>query len=308
MYRTIMVPLDGSDFAEKALPMAVGLCLRTGSELRLTTVVEGISALSMEAWEREGVAYANDYLDGVVSRIVADGFDGDVDTSVAVGDAVVTLTEASNAPGVDLVVMASHGHGAFTRLWMGSVADGLVRHADVPVIVVRAEEGGAAPPIRKSIGTILIPLDGSALAEDALLYATEFGELYARAYHLTRVVSYPVELATPYLPHTAQMNEEVFRESMRSAAEYLEAKAEQMRRRGHRVTTSVAVHAQPAQGILEETAATGADLIAMSTHGAGGLRRAVLGSTADKVMRGADVPVLLHRETEEQKKGTPRVA
>lgn len=308
MYRKIMVPLDGSAFAENALPLALGLCMRTGSELRLATVVEGMSALSMEAWEQEGVARATDYLDAVVNRIVDEGFDGDVETSVVVGDAVVMLEKESNVAGVDLVIMASHGHGALTRLWMGSVADGLVRHADVPVLVVRAEEGDPAPPIRKSVGTILIPLDGSELAEDAMRHATEFGEIFGRAYHLTRVVSYPAELATPYLPHTAQMNQEVFDEAMRVAATYLEARAEQMRKRGHRVTTSVAVAAQPAQGILDESTAIGADLIAMSTHGAGGLKRAVLGSTADKVMRGAHVPVLLHRQTEEERRGTPRVA
>lgn len=308
MYRKIMVPLDGSAFAENALPLALGLCMRTGSELRLATVVEGMSALSMEAWEQEGVARANDYLDAVVNRIVDEGFKGDVETSVVVGDAVVMLEKESTFPGVDLVIMASHGHGALTRLWMGSVADGLVRHADVPVLVVRAEEGDPAPPIRKSVGTILIPLDGSELAEDAMRHATEFGEIFGRAYHLTRIVSYPLELATPYLPHTAQMNQEVFDEAMRVAATYLEARAEQMRKRGHRVTTSVAVAAQPAQGILDESTAIGADLIAMSTHGAGGLKRAVLGSTADKVMRGAHVPVLLHRQTEEERRGTPRVA
>lgn len=298
MYRTIMVPLDGSSFAENALPLAVGLSMKTGSELHLATVVEGSTSLSLEGWEEAARANAADYLEDVVGRLVEDGYRGDVTTSVISGDATVMLGSESLKRGADLVVMASHGHGALTRMWMGSVADGFVRHATIPVIVVRAEEGEPAPPILKSLGTILIPLDGSDLAEDALRYATDFGELFGRAYHLTRVVSYPLELATPYLPHTAQLNEEVFAESRRAAAEYLESRADRMRARGHRVTTSVAVAVQAAQGILDEAAAVGADMLAMSTHGNGGLRRAVLGSTADKVMRGADVPVLLHRYTE----------
>lgn len=308
MYRKLLVPLDGSAFAEQALPMALGLGARTGAEVCLHTVVEGISALAMEDWEQRGLEWARSYLDEVVDRAVGDGFAGDLKTSVAVGDATASLEERVREGDIDLVVMASHGHGGLTRLWMGSVADGLVRHVDVPVIVVRAEEGEPVPPVRRSVGTILVPLDGSELAEDALRFATDFGELFGRAYHLTRVVSYPRTLATPYLPHTTEMNEEIFRAAMATAAEYLEAHAERMRRRGHRVTTSVSVALQPAQGILDEAKAVGADMIAMSTHGLGGVRRTVLGSTADKVMRGAEIPVLLHREDGSDDHAAPQVA
>jgi len=87
-------------------------------------------------------------------------------------------------------------------------------------------------------------------------------------------------------------------DAKKGAAEYLEARAEEMRRRGLRVTTSVAVDAQAGQGILAETEAVGADMVAMATHGRKGLSRVMLGSAADKVLRAARTPLLLYRPTD----------
>jgi nucleotide-binding universal stress UspA family protein len=143
--------------------------------------------------------------------------------------------------------------------------------------------------------TLLIPLDGSELSEGALRHAIEFGELFDSAYHLTRIVSYPIDVSSPYLPQTAVMSQQVMDEAKVGAAEYLEAHAKNMRRRGLRVTTSVAIDAQPGNGILSETKAVGSEMIAMATHGRTGLGRAILGSAADKVLRGTHAPVLLYR-------------
>ena len=84
-------------------------------------------------------------------------------------------------------------------------------------------------------------------------------------------------------------------DAKKGAAEYLEAHAENMRRRGLRVTTSVAVDAQPGHGIMSEAEAVGSDAIAMATHGRAGLSRVILGSAADKVLRATHSPLLLYR-------------
>lgn len=163
-------------------------------------------------------------------------------------------------------------------------------------MVVRPEEGDhPALDTAVAFDSLLVPLDGSELSESALAHATEFGELFESAYHLTRVVAYPVDLASPYLPHTAQMNQAVLEEAKERAAEYLEGHAERMRKRGLRVTTSVTVDAQAGHGILLEAEAVDADAVAMSTHGRKGLSRALIGSTADKVLRGTHRPLLLYR-------------
>ena len=93
------------------------------------------------------------------------------------------------------------------------------------------------------------------------------------------------------------MNQKIVEDAKQGSAEYLEAHAERLRRRGFRVTTSVAVDAQPGHGVLSEADAVGSDVIAMATHGRTGLSRAILGSAADKVLRGTHAPLLLFRPT-----------
>lgn len=291
MYKQIMVPLDGSMFAEAALPLALSVSRRTKAELHLITVIAPASSFASTEWETSATEWGGSYLLAVRERVLAQA-GGAVITALRSGHVVQTLlAEAHKA---DVVVMATHGRGMLSRAWLGSVADGFLHQADRPVILVRPQEG-TAPVSVNGVGTLLVPLDGSELSECALAHATEFGELFGSAYHLTQVVSYPFDIASPYLPHTVQVNRDVLADAKADSAEYLEAHAERMRRRGLRVTTSVAVDPQAGRGILDEATAVGCDAIAMATHGRTGISRAVLGSAADKVLRGTHVPLLLYR-------------
>lgn len=295
MYRQILVPLDGSAFAESALPLALALSAKTRADVQLVTVVEPIPAFAYEEWESAAREWSEQYLAAVAERIEGPA-GGKVTTAMHSGHVVDTLVAVANTIDADLVVMATHGRGALSRAWLGSVADGFMRRAEIPVLFVRPEEGDApAPEPAEVFDTVLVPLDGTPLSESALAHATELGELFGCAYHLTRIVSYPVDIASPYLPHTVQMNQTVLMEAKADAAQYLEDAADKMRARGLRVTTSVIVDAQAGQGILSEAEAVGADLIAMATHGRKGMGRLVLGSAADKVLRGTHVPLLLYR-------------
>jgi len=300
MYKQILISLDGSAFAESSLPLALEISRRTGAGVHLVTVLEPVTSFAYEGWEGAAVEWSNAYLEDVLSRIEGKA-GGAVTHAVLSGHTVEMLQGECESKGVDLVVMASHGRGTMSRMWLGSVADGFVRQATVPVLLVRPdEEAEPATTFDHSFETLLVPLDGSELSERALEHSTEFGELFDSAYHLTRIVSYPVDIASPYLPHTAQLNQQIMEDAKKGAAEYLEAHAENMRRRGLRVTTSVAVDAQAGHGVLSEAEAVGADMVAMATHGRTGLSRAILGSAADKVLRGLHVPLLLHRPTDVQ--------
>jgi nucleotide-binding universal stress UspA family protein len=295
VYKDILVPLDGSAFAEAALPLALALSKKTGAALHLVTVVEPIPAFAYEEWESAAREWSEEYIENVAERVGADT-DAKVTTALHTGHVVETLLGDVIARKADLVVMATHGRGTLSRAWLGSVADAFMRQAEMPVLFVRPKEG-EPPPTKAAAGfeTILVPLDGSELSESALDHATDFGELFGSAYHLTRVVSYPIDIASPYLPATVQLNQNILADAKAGAAEYLEGHAERMRRKGLRVTTSVAVDAQAGNGILLEADAVGCDLIAMATHGRKGVSRLVLGSAADKVLRGTHVPLLLHR-------------
>jgi nucleotide-binding universal stress UspA family protein len=225
-----------------------------------------------------------------------------VTTALHSGHVVETLLEEARNVDADLVVMATHGRGTLSRAWLGSVADAFMHGAEMPVLFARPEEGATPTPEPVAgLETILVPLDGTELSESALAHATELGELFGCSYHLTRVVSYPIDIASPYLPHTVQMNQSVLSDAKADAAGYLEDHADGMRTRGLRVTTSVLVDAQVGQGILDEAEAVGCDLIAMATHARTGVGRLVLGSAADKVLRGTHVPLLLYRPS---KKGS----
>jgi nucleotide-binding universal stress UspA family protein len=295
VYKQILVPVDGSTFAEAALPLALALSGKTGSGVHVVSVVEPIPAFAYEEWEAAAREWSQDYLENVAERVRPEA-GGEVTTALRSGHVVETLLTEADVSHADLIVMSTHGRGALSRAWLGSVADAIMRQARIPVVFVRPREARA--PAAEAPGgfeTILVPLDGSDVSESALEYATELGELFGSAYHLTRVVAYPLDIASPYLPYTVQMNQNILADAKAVAAEYLEEHADRMRRRGLRVTTSVTVDAQAGHGILSEAEAVGCDLIAMATHGRTGMGRLVLGSAADKVLRGTHVPLLLYR-------------
>lgn len=295
MYRQILVPLDGSRFAECALPVALGLSRRTGAGLHLVTVQEPLPSFSYDEWESAAAEWSDRYLVNVVERI-ADLAGGEVTTQLRPGHVVESLEDEARERGADLVVMATHGRGLLSRAWLGSVAAAFIHHTDRPVLLVRpdSDEPGDVPPDR-TFSRILVPLDGSELSESVLNHAVEFGELFGATYHLVRVVPFPMDMSSSYLPHTVQVNQQLVTEARQAAELYLEEHAGRLRARGHTVSVSALVVSQPGQGIVSEVEAAGCDFIAMATHGRTGLTRALLGSTADKVLRAAHVPLLIYR-------------
>ena len=140
-----------------------------------------------------------------------------------------------------------------------------------------------------------MPLDGSQVAEKALKAAETVAESDGATVHLVRVV-HPVMASTyPFraVPVTGRSDGEG--EIKRHAQRYLEDRAAALRARGVTTATEVRVSTRPAMEVLDSVRETGADLVSMTTQGHGGAARLLLGSVADKVLRGAEVPVLLHR-------------
>jgi nucleotide-binding universal stress UspA family protein len=295
MYDHIVVPLDGSTFAESAIPLAMALSRRTRAGVHFVTVLEPIPSFAYDEWDAAAREWTGEYLKGVVERTTGRS-GGPVSTAILSGQVVEELEGFVESVKADVIVMATHGRGMMSRMWLGSVADSFLHRTDRPIVMVRPQDG-RQPEVNGEhrFSTILVPLDGSDLSEAALDHAVAFGELFDAAYHLTRVVAYPMDIASPYLPQTVQMNQAIVDEAREGAANYLEERAERMRRRGLRVTTSVIVDAQAGHGILREIEEVGCDMIAMATHGRAGLSRAILGSAADKVLRGTTVPLLLYR-------------
>jgi nucleotide-binding universal stress UspA family protein len=309
MYRSILVPLDGSTFGEHALPLALSLARRAGAALRLLHVHTPLGAVYAEgspflddSMETQMQRHAQAYLESVEKRLKTVS-PVPVTSSLLEGAIAPTISEAAAGGGSDLVVMTTHGRGSFRRFWLGSVADELVRDLSVPLLLVHPAEGPPNLAAEPALKHLLVPLDGSPLAEQMIEPAMALGSLTGADYTLLRVIKPVLPVTAPLPPGTfgtmaqAMMDrmEEAHVHLKRQASTYLEGVAERLRARSLRVQTLVTIHESPAVAILEHAVPPGTDLVALATHGRRGLTRLFLGSVADKVLRGGTVPVLVMR-------------
>jgi nucleotide-binding universal stress UspA family protein len=303
MYRSILVPLDGSTSAEHALPIAASIARRAGAELQLVHVhvpkaeyVDGKMVFNevLDAQLRE---HQHRYLEEItkkihpgfpVTRILLEG---------QVGQIAECLDNHIKTTQIDLVVMATHGRGTLARLWLGSVADKFVRQVEIPIVLIRPQETKPDLTQEPVFRHILIPLDGSALAEQILKYALALGKLMQSDYTLFHVME-------PWIPVSYRPDEystEFQQLRTQKAQAYLNSIVKRLRTEGNgiaetvQVRTKITINHYPAVAILEEANQHKIDLIAMETHGHGGLIRLLIGSVADKVLRGTSIPILLHR-------------
>jgi nucleotide-binding universal stress UspA family protein len=299
MLRTILVPLDGSTFGEQALPTALRIAARHGARLVIALVHEAALAPA----HTQGAPPVDPVLDTVLRRAferyleeIAGWLRGSapvrVTTTLLEGPVVPSLVAAVEAEWADLVVMTTHGRGGLSRAWLGSVADALVRRATPPVLLVKPEASATRTRAAAAFDHVLVPLDGYPFSEDAIDHAAAVAGAASTRYTLLRVLS---PIVTPVLlDYAASVPFDIGIERP-EAERYLAELADRLRLRGLLVDTSVVVEAQPARAILEFAESNGVDLISMATHARHGLGRLLLGSVADKVLRGSAVPVLLHR-------------
>jgi nucleotide-binding universal stress UspA family protein len=309
MYRSILVPLDGSKFGEHALPLAMKIARQAQAALQLVHVHVPLAPLSagnvIVYDDRPDVALQQDertYLDKVVQR-VAEHARAPVTSTLLEGRIGDALEAHASRTGVDLIVMTTHGRGSLARAWLGSVADELVRRTTSPVLLVRPHEAKLDLTQEPSLKHLLIPLDGSPMAEQIVEPAAALGSLFDADYTLVRVISPMIlgrvrvddEPADKFSQAVLDQLQTMFEQDRTAAAQYLGRLAAQFRTRSPRVQTRVLVHEQPAIAIMEEITARQIDLAAIETHGRSGLPRLFLGSVADKILRGTSVPVLVHR-------------
>ncbi|MCS6850660.1 MAG: universal stress protein [Gemmataceae bacterium] len=312
MFRSILVPLDGSAFGEHALPWALSLARRAGAAIEVMHVHPPLAmvypesvplmddSLNMELKTRQRA-----YLDNVVARLRS-VLTTPVNCIVQEGLIAPTIQHRAIEQHVDLVVMTTHARGPLGRLWLGSVADELVRLLPMPMLLVRPSDSTANWQADVSFKHLLLPLDGSSLAEQMIEPATALGQLMGADYTLLRVIrpvmptSYAVEgyglgqVADSLLTQIERTHAQLADEAQR----YLDEVASRLRAQGLTVHTRVATDEQPAVAILNLAVPPAIDFIALETHGRRGFSRWFLGSVADKVLRGTTLPVMVHKPKE----------
>ena len=301
MLRSLVVPLDGSEFSERTLPLAGRLAAATGAELHLAHVhvshppdqllsntqfhFEGLDLHEYDAHHRsEEIEY--------LARLGSSMGDGThVDTMLLEGNIAEEIASYAAAVDADMVLITTHGHTGVSRMWLGSVADALVRMTTLPLLVIHPAHGGHVPADITSFKHILVPLDGSELSASILDPATELAMAAGARLTLAHVVSSSAMLGArifPLLPDDVAP-------AIEKANAYLEQRADELRAEGLEVAVHVEEHDAPGRAIAGIAEKLGADVIALATHGYGGLKRALLGSVADKVLRSSPLPLLVQR-------------
>jgi nucleotide-binding universal stress UspA family protein len=300
----ILVPLDGSPLADAALPYAETIAGATGASLRLLGVVERESA-GLQNWPDAVRTYVETVrLDSLTQHLVTTAAAVSergvpAESAVVIGDPADEILAAADTPGVTTVVMATRGRGGIQRLFIGSVADKVMRHAARPTLLISPSEAHgekAAVSLRR----IMVPLDGSPLAETALPRAIELAAATGALVTLVRVEPFVTAGSAPYgaVVDFARIEEEVGA----AAGAYLEKVAGQFPA-SLQVETAV-LRGFSAATLIEFATHEAVDLVVMTTHGRGGLRRLALGSTADRMVR-SGVPVLLLRPLAPQAASAP---
>jgi nucleotide-binding universal stress UspA family protein len=300
METKILVPLDGSSLSEQSLPYATTLGQRLPAELVLfsavaipSDVLESLAkvGLGSEPLFEELEIEAGEYLETVTHHLSkAELSVSHVVLRSRAAEAIVAYAEQAD---IQLIVMASHGLGGLQRWMHGSVAEKVLQSASVPVLLVRAKEGitqklPEAHPCRR----VLVPLDGSKLAEQVLPAIIPIAAALGCEVTLLRVLA--VDTAGPFTGRWYLPQNSSFETADQDARSYLEGLASHIEEQGIRVSTAVQL-GPVAKSIVEYAEGHDVDLIAMCTHGRTGIARWALGSVTDRVLRTGDKPVLLVR-------------
>jgi nucleotide-binding universal stress UspA family protein len=231
---------------------------------------------------------AERYLESHAVLLHGDGLD--VAFDVGCGPPAEAIVEAALNHHVALIALASHGYSGLKRWALGSVADKVVHATSIPVLVVR----GAASARASAIKRIMVPLDGSALARQALPLALELARSARAELLLLQAVAPAIEDYPIISPSRGPIPQygEVLAALRHQAASDLDTLATELHSHDLTVATHV-VGGLAAEVLVDEAAQRGVDLIVMATHGYSGLRRWALGSVADKVLHATTTPILL---------------
>lgn len=290
--RLILLPLDGSELSEGAISYAVAVARATGAKLLLMTAWEGSDVDLSRTYPdvaRELAGLADEYYVSYLRGVTQLAKDIPIETIVRRGDPSDEILTVIKERKPDLLVMASHGRSGLSRWVYGSVAGRLVREASVPTMVVgpKVLERDRRP---ERIARVMVPLDGSPLAERALEYATPLADALGASLALVRAVrwaaqAYPYTLPDAYVPQIDQELADGAREYLQRVAAGLTAA---------QPPTIHVLRGIVVDSLLDFIERESIDLVIMTTHARSGLARITLGSVADRLIQGT-APVLLIR-------------
>ncbi len=299
MYSKILIPLDGSETAEKVLPYARYLAGKFKIPIELLAVIDiaemvahmpAEKARFLDTMVEDGVKNSTVYLRGIASTFPG----ADVKCSVERGRAEDLIIEKGEADSAMMITMATHGRSGLNRFLLGSVAEKVLRGTANPLLLVRATEEA------KSVGevalkSIIVPLDGSELAESVLPMVAGLAKKLDLEIVLFRAFHIPYNVYAGDEGYYAGNYDEMIAGVRDQASEYLDKKATEIKKLGVAKVTCVTKEGFAGDEIIAVGRNTPGGLIAMCSHGRSGVQRWVLGSVAETVTRHAGGPVLITR-------------
>jgi nucleotide-binding universal stress UspA family protein len=305
MYNVIIVPTDGSGFDREAIRVALRLAEKSEAKVRLVRVLATGSFFGMAA-AAEGTSIAAEVVRSERDRALNELYalaaecrvtaNADITVDLLAGPVADVLEDYAKRHEVDLIVISTHGRSGISRMSLGSVTDSLIRHTSIPVLVVKPPTSYLNPRAGDDFKRVVVPLDGSTLAEQILPRVTQLATLEEAEITLLHILtsqSYSENGADP---------DATWWDKKSPAQEYLFRIAKKLRRSGALVRTDIVVSENVADAIGEFAARDSADLIAIATHGRGGLARMLRGSVADAVMHSGKTSMLLFKPEQSVKK------
>jgi nucleotide-binding universal stress UspA family protein len=311
MYKNIMVPTDGSGFDREAILVALRVAERCESKLRLVRVLAtgaffGVAgapegAVPLEALRaQQDAALSELYALAAECRSLSSA---EITVDLEQGPVADVLEGYAKRNEIDLIVISSHGRRGIARLSLGSVTDCLIRETTIPVLVVKPTASYLNPEASKEFRHVVVPLDGSTLAEQILARIVPLAKLEEAEITLLHV------LAPEKDDYRSEENAELpwWEKRVTGAQTYLSRRAGELRRQGVTTTFDVIVGEKVPDAISDYARREGADLIAIATHGRGGLARVIRGSVADAVTKSAMSSILVfHPDTVPERKAPRR--
>jgi len=301
MIQRIVLPLDGSRFAEHAIPLAVSIAIRTNALLEFVGVskppfssqyIRGVRIYDDDAL-RLGVARHQGYLTECRHRVCALHACTASET-VLMGSVFEALIAYVANSGADLVVMTTHGGGSPSTSWLGSVSERMIRESPVPLLLVRPTSDSCSMSELPTIRRIMVPSDGSKAAERGLRNAVELARTFSADVLLFGVAAEAETSSGTAFDLTPSDQGRPLSEEAQALHADLTESATRCSTPDVAITVLVESRANTVKAIADVGAREGVDLLAMSTHGRGAIGRFLLGSVADKVLRTSVIPVLLN--------------
>lgn len=301
MYQKILVPLDGSRLAECVLPHVDALAAGN-KETKITFLyvvqpldVPMVNSVYKKRIETDAKSAAEKYLKKLVARAK---YREKAISKVILGKVADGIVDYATEHQMDLMIMATHGRSGISRWLYGSVAEKVIHETKIPVFLVKAGDCRKVSYAKGKKIRVLVPLDGSKVAESVLPHLKELSRQLSEnriEVILTRVceifaspLSYP-----PPMPMT--WDEYLKYETTRCKSicqDYLNEVREELIRNGLKVRTEV-FEGNPAELLIDYADKNPIDLIVMSTHGRTGVSKWAFGSIAEKVLKGSRCPILL---------------